>query len=269
MKTIDLTAHMLVKNEEYWVWYAIQSVLENLKTLYIYDTGSTDKTRKIIQTIQSDKILFEEKGNVDEQGMVRLRNQMLEKTETEWFLLVDADEVWNKDTLSKLREFIAQVDKDVVGIAMQTRNCVGDVYHYLPESAGRYQLLGRKGHLTIRAYRKHPSYSWKGDYPLEAYSDNEGVPINENPELMRFFAGFYWHMTDLPRSPSKEKTLGFRAQKYELGLKLDSAESLPEVFSQKRPPGLYDPLQKRSLSYEIKAALLTPLRRIKRRVIDA
>jgi len=36
-----ITAHMIVKNEEQWVWYALQSILPYVDKVIVYDTGST------------------------------------------------------------------------------------------------------------------------------------------------------------------------------------------------------------------------------------
>ena len=43
-----VTAHMVVMNEEKWIWFAIKSVVDYMDRLIIYDTGSTDKTVEII-----------------------------------------------------------------------------------------------------------------------------------------------------------------------------------------------------------------------------
>ena len=49
-------ANCLIKNEERWVWYALQSVLPYVDKILVWDTGSTDNTVEIIKTIKSNKI---------------------------------------------------------------------------------------------------------------------------------------------------------------------------------------------------------------------
>ena len=61
MKQPKITGHMIVQNEEQWVWYAIHSVLPFVEKLFIYDTGSTDKTVSLISSIKSKKIAFQKK----------------------------------------------------------------------------------------------------------------------------------------------------------------------------------------------------------------
>jgi len=41
---MNITAQMVVKNEENFVWFAIKSVLPYVKKFLITDTGSTDNT---------------------------------------------------------------------------------------------------------------------------------------------------------------------------------------------------------------------------------
>ena len=40
----DITVHCVVKNEERWIWFAINSILDIAEKILVYDTGSTDKT---------------------------------------------------------------------------------------------------------------------------------------------------------------------------------------------------------------------------------
>ena len=268
MKKARITAQMIVKNEENWIWYAIRSVLPEVEQFFIFDTASTDRTGDLIELIGSRKICFEKKGSADPQRLTELRNEMLRRTKTDWFILIDGDEVWKRKTVKGLHRFITNLDEDVHGIVMRTRNCVGDVYHYLPEEAGRYALLGRKGHLTIRVYRKLPDYAWKGIYPWESYTDKQGISLNDKPTHLRFYDGFYWHMTHLPRSSSRDKTHGFRKQKYEKGLEIESARDLPGVLRQKHPLSLFEPLRKRGRQYEFVAKIITPFKRLKRRLAD-
>lgn len=266
MKKVELTAHMLVKNEENWIWYAIESVLSYVDKILIFDTGSTDQTARIIRSINSNKIIFEEKGNTDRSGLVNLRNEMVEKTKTDWFLQVDGDEVWPSSALKEVVETISKSSEEIWGLVVRTRNCVFDVWHYQPESAGKYEFLGRKGHLTVRAYRKLSGYSWQGEYPLEAYCNQGGVAINMKDNNLQFVDVAYWHLTHLTRS-SKPKDVIDRIKKHklEVGIKAKK-EELPEVFFANRPPGIPSPFIKLPLIKMAGAVVLTPLRFLKRKL---
>ena len=53
-RNYTITGHMVVKNEDRWIYYAIMSVIEYLDKLIIYDTGSIDHTKDIIKGILKD-----------------------------------------------------------------------------------------------------------------------------------------------------------------------------------------------------------------------
>jgi len=85
--------HCLVKNEEYYIKYAILSVLPYVDKMIIFDTGSTDATVEIIKNIISKpyyrkKVIFKECGEVDKQGHTDLRNEMVSLTKTDWFMFL-------------------------------------------------------------------------------------------------------------------------------------------------------------------------------------
>jgi glycosyltransferase involved in cell wall biosynthesis len=224
-----ITAHTIVKNEENWIKYSLLSVKDLVTKILVFDDGSSDRTVKIVQSIGDPKIEFFSKELKTPADHTKLRNEMIKMTKTEWFLILDGDEVWNKTTFEKLLTLIEKCPKNVYGVVVRTRNCVGDVFHYLPESDGKYELLGKRGNFNIRAYRKIPGFSWKGDYPNEAYCDARGKPINNQNDHLAFFDDYYWHMTFLPRSSARD--LRKHAQNYKLALGIKALESdLPEVM---------------------------------------
>lgn len=256
MRNADLTAHLVVYNEEQWVWYAINSVLPHMQKMIIYDTDSTDKTVEIIKTIKSSKISFEQKGRVDPNQLVSLRNEQIKATETEWFMLLDGDEVWPKETLQELVPLLPTLSPDVMGVVVKARLPLGDLFHYQDESAGRYELLGQRGHYNIRAYRVSPGYHWMGTYPLEAYVNESGQAINNQDVKLVMLKGKYWHLRHLKRSSMRG------VPKLEIGKKED--KGLPEVFSVPRPAIVPSPITNFTTIQSIFAHLFTPLRCLKR-----
>lgn len=157
--------------------------------------------------------------------------------------------------------FVLSQPKEIWAVFLKTRNCVGDVWHYLPEMAGKYEIAGQKGNLNLRAYRKMPGFVWEGNYPLEHYAN-----INNEPEHLKFFSGYYWHLTNLSRSSSNTKVAGFRRHVIEKGITV-SKNVLPEVFFQQAPQEIPDPLSRRSFFFELAADLITPLKSLKRRIL--
>ncbi len=259
MATINkVTVLSIVYNEEQWIWYALQSVLPFVDSIVVVDTGSTDKTVDIVQSIKSNKIKLEEVGKQDPVQMVSLLNKIAKEIKTEWYIKLDGDEIWSKKSIEKLIINLSMVDKDIVGIVVKARLPVGDLFHYQSEEAGKYELLGMRGHYNIRAYRKRDGYHWKGTYPLEAYVDSSGNSINEQNSLL-FYAKEceYWHPRHLLRS-----SVGTRKIKLEIGKK--ESVTLPEVFYMDHPPIVPSPWVSFFPIQWIAATVLTPLLRVKR-----
>lgn len=233
----EFTVHTIIKNEDRWIWYALMSVIDVASKIIVFDTGSTDKTPEIIQTINSPKIVFEHKPQTTRSALVKLRQEQLDRTTTPWFLLVDGDEIWPQKNLFKLLKVADKSSQKVMAFFTRTRNCVGDISHYLPESKGQYHIKGITGHLNIRLIRRHPKLSVEGEYPLEAYT-LENQPLQTREANLEFVDTWYLHTTHLPRSTNRQAASQVfdraQKQKFRLGIKMKS-EELPAVFFKPRP----------------------------------
>ena len=194
-----ITVHTLVKNEEKWIKPAILSVINHVDRILVWDTGSTDQTVKIIQSIKSPKIEFEERGSVNRQGLVKLRNEQIKATVTDWFLILDGDEIWPEKNLLQLIKAMKTAKSSTIALVNRTKNCVGDLHHYLPESAGKYQIGPWRGHLNIRAIKNLPGLTVTGEYPNEAYV-SQGKKLQDQPENLELVDTWYYHTTHLKRT---------------------------------------------------------------------
>lgn len=268
MNNPTITVHCVVKNEDKFVWYAINSVLPYVEKVFIYDTGSTDKIVEIVKSIKDPKIVFEEKGEVSPIELVNLRNEQIQKTKTDFFMILDGDEIWPKRSMEQVISCLESMEKGKLAVFCRTRNAVGDVFFYLPEDAGKYELGGMKGSLNLRFFRNVGSWRVTGRYPLEEFN-YEGKPINILSERLQFVDTWYLHCTHLLRSgdfrANFDQGKPHQKVKYELGIKLPEDE-LPEVFLLQRPSIVSDPLAKRSISYLVRAAIETPLKIMKRKL---
>lgn len=259
----NITAHMLVRNEERFVWFAIKSIIDHVDRIIIYDTGSSDNTVKLIESIQSEKIVFRQFKTSSRIELVELRNKQISETSTDWILVVDGDEIYPRQTMQELIEVLRNLDNSITGIVVPFYNWCGDVFHVQPESRGRYQFGDRVGHLNLRGVKKFPDLKVVGEYPLEAYT-HDRKKIQDVPGQLCFLSNKFFHAGDLVRS-SKDASTIERKQVHEWGSKLH--KPLPEVFYIDRPKSIPNPLQKRNLTYEIKAAALTPFKIIKRKFL--
>lgn len=266
LKKIKITAHCIIKNEDKWIWFAIQSVLPFVEQILVFDTGSDDKTIEIVKSINSPKIIFEEKGPVDKNGLVVLRQEQINRTKTNWFLILDGDEIWPATQIERLIKEAGEVGTNIVALFNRTRNCIGDIYHFIPESSGNYEIAGIRGNLNTRLIRKKLDLKVFGTYPDEYFSDKNG-PIQEQEANLKFVDCWYLHTSFLQRSSLNNKTSGSlgKRKNWEKGLLLQEGD-LPKVFKMPKPEMVDDPFKKRSFSYESLATAIIPLRYIQAKI---
>lgn len=218
-----ITLHTIVKNEGKFVKAALLSALSSseVERALVWDTGSTDKTVEEILSIKDRRIEFQQRGKVNRKTLVLLRKEQLAATRTPWFMLVDGDEIWPEKNLQKLISAMKKSGPEIIALVNKTRNAVGDLHHFLPESEGHYQIGPWSGHLNIRAIRNLPGLAVEGIYPNEWY-ELRGVKIQEYPiclkqetpdvvrsllnkrrePCLKFVDTWYLHATHLKRSES-------------------------------------------------------------------
>ena len=125
----NLTAHCLIKNEERFIWFAVMSVIHHVDKVMIWDTGSTDHTPQIclgLKKIYPDKIEYKEVGYCDKRRHTALRNEMISQTTTDWFMILDGDEIWPSKALKEAEEIRLQTHADC--ILAEFYLCFGSVY---------------------------------------------------------------------------------------------------------------------------------------------
>lgn len=265
---MKIWANCIVHNEENFVWFAIMSVVDYVDKILVWDTGSTDKTVEIIKEIikeKGDKIEFKEVGSVDKYQFTKMRQVMLDESKCDWILILDGDEIWWKKSIKRVVDLINQKGSDIEAIVLPFYNAVGDIYHYQSQSAGRYEIAGRKGHLTIRAINLSiPGLHLASPYGQEGYVDEGGISVQQrDSKKLLFLDAPFLHLTHLVRS-SKKRHNKF---KYELGIPFPPNYKYPEVLNLPYPKIVASPWIKMSGVELLKARLLTPVRKIKRKII--
>lgn len=272
-----LTVHCLVKNEERWIWYALNSIRDIAQKIIIFDTGSTDNTVKIIKSIKDKKIVFEQKGPATPQKITELRREQIKLTKTNWFLILDGDEIWPQATKKELLKAIKNATKNDWAIVVKAWNLVGDIYHYHPESIRYHWPFAPKDYMgwaNLRVLRSGiPGLDVIGNYPLEYYCDSQKKPIqNYGTDHLLFLKNRYFHATYLQRSASRDLDKGIlnraKKNKFEKGIKFQKDINYPEVFFKKHPNIVANPLTKRTKTYELISTFITPPKEFRRRVFN-
>ena len=275
---MKIWAHTLVKNEEKYLWYSVASVIDYVDRLLLWDSGSTDKTINIAKEIARRyprKVYFREVGKVDVLEFTKVRQNMLDETDADWFLVLDGDEVWWNDSIKNVTERIRKSGEELESIVVPVYNLVGDIYHYQEERAGLYHLAGQKGHLNLRAVNtKISGLHVEKPHGQMGYFDKDSKPIQErDARNMAFLDTPYMHFTYLIRSSSRQKDLLVPKRdmklKYELGTPFAKDFYYPEVFFKPRPKIVQSPWQKMDMAFYLRALVETPPRRIKRRLFKS
>lgn len=264
----------IVKNEDKFIWFAISSAIDYLDKMLIYDTGSIDKTVEIIKLLQKkypSKIIFETNPTKNAQDITKVRQKMLDQTKSDWLLILDGDEIWWKNSIIKIIEIIKNKGDDLYGLVIPVFNLVGDIYHYLPDAAGKYRLMNKTGHFNIRAVNRNiKGLNIKNTYPLEGFYDGEGRIIQDMEEKIKFVNAPILHLTHLKRSSLDygDKAVVGRSQKlkYEIGEKFPSNFKFPESLYEEAPDIVPSPWEKMSVKYKFIASLQTPLKKLKRKI---
>ncbi len=268
----SITAHMVVKNEDKFVWYAISSVLSYVDRFLILDTGSTDNTVKIIESFKDKKIKFLQKEVKDTKDLGKLRQEQIEETDSSWFWVVDGDEIYHSSLCKEIAQVVKNEGRNLEGIVVGRYDLLGDIFHFQDESVGTYNLFGRSGHLVLRLINKKniAGLHVEGLYPYEGYYDKNGQEIIAHPkEKFIFTRGKLFHAMYLQRSThgaNLSDTIHRNKWKIELGKRIKDEKLIPEVFNLPHPIFVPVSYKKRSIFYELAAYLITPIKIIKRKL---
>lgn len=272
MKTI--WGHTIVKNEERFLWYAVTSVIDYLDKLLLWDTGSTDKTveiAKLLQKAYPGKIEFKEYGSVDPESFTKARQEMLDHTESDWFVILDGDEVWWDNSIKEVINTINE--EDLESIISPYYNVVGDIYHYQDKHAANYTIDGVTDFINIRAInRKIPGLHFEKPHGQQGLYDEKGILIQNRPKKYRKFIDHpYMHFTNIVRSKTRKHDLKVPKRdvkfKHDLGKNFPKNFKYPEVFYLPVPKEVPKVWKRRSLQYIIRSLALLPMKAIRRRLI--
>ncbi len=233
----SITAHCLVKNEENFIGFAIESVVRYVDSIIVFDTGSEDATVEIIKKLQTKypgKILFEEKGLCTKEQHTNLRNEMIQKTKTDWFMILDGDEVWTNRGMEEAILCIKSSDEKLRCLMAPFYLCVGDVFHKYYKKYS-FTVFNKRGFFTFRFIKKIGVH-WQGVYGQDSlYDESNELFFKEQNTL--FLKNKFWHLTHLQRSSvdaddfssGNKRILKRRLTYFVIGRRIK--DPIPEVFN--------------------------------------
>lgn len=269
-----ICAHTLVKNEEKWLWYSVISAIDYVDKVLLWDTGSTDESVQIEKELLKkypDKIILKSRPQKTAEEFTDVRQEMLEATKADWILMLDADEIWYRDSIKKVVDLIKNKGNSLESIVVPTINLVGDIFHKQEEIAGRYKLAGRVGHLNLRALNvKIPGLHSQGKHGVWGWADNDNKMIQEREEdKIKFVDAPYIHTTFLQRGGKGNDGVVVKRKKklkYEIGESFPLDFYYPECLFEDKPVFVENPWKKMTNAFKFRALFETPLRMLKRRI---
>ena len=98
---------MIAKNEEKYLEQCLNSVKGLADEIIIVDTGSTDRTKEIAKKFSAK--IFDFKWIDD---FSAARNESLKHAAKDWILVLDADEMIDKEAVKAIKDFIKNNEYD-------------------------------------------------------------------------------------------------------------------------------------------------------------
>jgi glycosyltransferase involved in cell wall biosynthesis len=206
----NLVPVILNMNDEFWLPYSLAALSGFFHKYVIYDVGSTDRSKEII-----DWFVQKEKNNAD--FVVRylpfvepavqgtFRNSMIAEADSDWYFIVDSDEVYNPEDLRKISQFMQPWDGDLQQGKYRVEKPYGIVrrVEIVEGLETAYGLEDRLSH--HRVY--HNTAYWKGTHPGEE-------PVKVQKETTEFWIpdAVCYHFHNTSRS-SKDADVPKRVQR--------------------------------------------------------
>lgn len=251
-RNYTITGHMVVKNEDRWIWFSVMSVIDYLDKLIIFDTGSIDYTNKIIEGIIKDeryaaKIYYAKLGSVSSENFHKVRQKQIDMTDSDYFMVIDGDEIWYRDSINELNRILSKSRPLLV--ATRFINCCGDIFHYRYDFRETYCVKGIVGSITIRVYSMQiPDIRCGGIYGTEGYVDQSGVAVQDAGYSIKIMNGKYLHTSLLNRSSALNGDFSIKYRRLKLHAywdkKFDTDYRFPEVFYMDYPQYVKSPFKK-------------------------
>lgn len=231
---ISPSALVLVKNEAYWLPYVLKQTEGYFDSYVIYDVGSTDHTRDVIdwwvprgQDLGAD-VFVRKLPHVDPQVQGAFRNSMIVEGKREVYFILDGDELYTPLAMAQIGRAAKELSRQHWDVNPRKR--YGVIRRVEVSEDLHRQYNKRRGH--HRLYTRDAI--WTGTHPGEVAYYRQ----NEKSEVW-FDDIVCWHMHNTLRSPKEEdatKRLKRKGQKsYHPGDTMGDLELLDELPMLREP----------------------------------
>lgn len=207
----SVTAHIMIRNEEFWIGYILAALTKYMPNVLVFDTGSTDSTIQIVKSFPTVSLI--EKGELDPHELCECRNEMMEMTQTPWVWQVDGDEFYPASSIEIFLKYEMPIGKKL-----------GFTY---------FVDVGWDG----KNFRQYTAFNRVAILPREArYFAERGYPFETpdlfyNEKLFHYFPNevMGYHLHHLTRS-SQDEEVYLRMQKKDQFSMMDQNHPLGEVL---------------------------------------
>ncbi len=201
----NISLSMIVKNEAHNLPDCLNSVKNLVHEMIVIDTGSTDNTKEIAHSLGAK--VYDCSWQED---FAQARNYALKYVNTEWVLVLDADEVLNPSIIPYIQEVVTVKDNLVVNL----------IRHEIGALSSPYSQLSR-------LFRKHPDV--KFSRPYHALIDDAVLSLQKTET--------HWRIVDLPEIAIQH--YGYQPQIIAEGGKTKRAKKAMESYLSQNPNDAY------------------------------
>lgn len=150
---------MIAKNEEKWLEQCLNSVKEIVEEIIIVDTGSTDKTKEIARKFDAKIIDFEW---IDDFSAAR--NESIKHATKDWILVMDADEVIEKNDLERIKSIIENPN-DFAGFSLEQRSYLNAYFEGAVKNSSDFELVKEYpfyiSHYLVRLFKNNLGFQFR------------------------------------------------------------------------------------------------------------
>ena len=212
---------MITKNEEKYLGQCLNSVKDIVDEIIIVDAGSTDKTKEICKKFDfKEEIKFFDFEWVDDFSAAR--TESLKHAAKDWILVLDADEIIDKNYLEKIKNLIENPENNLAGFALEQRSYINSYFEGALKNDSGFELVKKYpfyiSNFLVRLFRNNLNLEFRNRIHelIEDSIEEKGLKYEKSDVIIHHFG-----------SLKDEKTIAEAAEKYS-NMILKQLEEEPE-----------------------------------------